>query len=158
MKMKYKNKMNEIQFFRNHLPCLRILKMIRRNKWFNPPDYRILKVIPGVPNRFRIVKNGPICLNFKGLSLISVFSTHPIFWLWICTIWFMTIQSETNNIKMSVLLLFVHAWVETFCRVITPKEYQGEMFWKTKIITFWPFWSRIGNSFLNHEAFSMIKL
>ena len=22
-----------------HLPCLRILKMIRRNKWFNPPDY-----------------------------------------------------------------------------------------------------------------------
>ena len=27
---------NEIQFFRNHLPCPRILKMIRRNKWFNP--------------------------------------------------------------------------------------------------------------------------
>ena len=23
--------------FRNHLPCHRILKMIRRNKWFNPP-------------------------------------------------------------------------------------------------------------------------
>ena len=28
---------NEIQFFRNHLLCPRILKMIRRNKLFNPP-------------------------------------------------------------------------------------------------------------------------
>ena len=27
----------EIPFFRNHLPCPRILKTIRRNKWFNPP-------------------------------------------------------------------------------------------------------------------------
>ena len=31
---------NEIQFFRNHLPCPWILIMIRRNKWFNPPAYR----------------------------------------------------------------------------------------------------------------------
>ena len=29
---------SEIQFFRNHTPCPRILKLIRRNKWFNPPD------------------------------------------------------------------------------------------------------------------------
>ena len=27
----------EIQFFRNHISCPRILKLIRRNKWFNPP-------------------------------------------------------------------------------------------------------------------------
>ena len=32
---------NEIQFFRNNLPCQLILKMIRFNKWFNPPDERI---------------------------------------------------------------------------------------------------------------------
>ena len=30
---------NEIQFFQNHLPSPRILKMIRQNKWFNPPVY-----------------------------------------------------------------------------------------------------------------------
>ena len=30
---------NEIQFFRNHIPCPRILKLICRNKWFNPPEY-----------------------------------------------------------------------------------------------------------------------
>ena len=29
---------NEIEFFRNHLRCPRILKMNCRNKWFNPPD------------------------------------------------------------------------------------------------------------------------
>ena len=29
---------NEIQFFRNHIHCSRILKLISRNKWFNPPD------------------------------------------------------------------------------------------------------------------------
>ena len=28
---------NEIQFFKNHLPCPWILKMIHWNKWFNPP-------------------------------------------------------------------------------------------------------------------------
>ena len=28
---------NEIQFFRNHLPCPKILKIIRQNKCFNPP-------------------------------------------------------------------------------------------------------------------------
>ena len=27
---------NGIKFFRNYLPCPRMLKMIRRNKWFNP--------------------------------------------------------------------------------------------------------------------------
>ena len=31
---------NEIQFFRNHLPCPWRLKKIRRNKWFNPPATR----------------------------------------------------------------------------------------------------------------------
>ena len=30
---------SEIQFFRNHIPCPRILKMICRNEWFNPPVY-----------------------------------------------------------------------------------------------------------------------
>jgi hypothetical protein len=34
---------NEIQFFRNHIPCPRILKLIRRNKWFNPPVYVLTK-------------------------------------------------------------------------------------------------------------------
>jgi hypothetical protein len=29
----------EIQVFRNHIPCPRILKLIRRNKCINPPDY-----------------------------------------------------------------------------------------------------------------------
>ena len=28
----------DIQVFRNHIPCPRILKLIRQNKWFNPPD------------------------------------------------------------------------------------------------------------------------
>jgi len=30
---------NEIQFFRNHLPCPWILKMIRQDKRFNLPVY-----------------------------------------------------------------------------------------------------------------------
>jgi len=30
---------NEIQSFRNHLPCPWILKLIRRNKLFKPPEY-----------------------------------------------------------------------------------------------------------------------
>ena len=29
---------SEIQFFRNHIPFPRILKLIRRNKLSNPPD------------------------------------------------------------------------------------------------------------------------
>ena len=36
---------NEIQFFRNHLPCPWILKKIRRKKLFNPPDIVILSVL-----------------------------------------------------------------------------------------------------------------
>ena len=28
----------EIQVLRNHIPCPRILKLIRRNKRFNPPE------------------------------------------------------------------------------------------------------------------------
>ena len=32
---------NEIQFIRNHLPCPWLLKMIRRNILFNPPDNRV---------------------------------------------------------------------------------------------------------------------
>ena len=34
---------NKIQFFRNHLLCPWILKMIRRNKLLNPPDYITVK-------------------------------------------------------------------------------------------------------------------
>ena len=28
----------EIKVFRNHIPCPRILKLIRRNEWFNSPE------------------------------------------------------------------------------------------------------------------------
>ena len=34
---------NEMQYFRNHLPCPRLLKMIRRIRLFNPP-------VKGTPN------------------------------------------------------------------------------------------------------------
>ena len=32
---------SEIQFFRNHIPCPKIMKLIRRNKWFNPPAHTL---------------------------------------------------------------------------------------------------------------------
>ena len=35
----------EIQVLRNHIPCPRILKLIRRNKRFNPPVYIGLAVM-----------------------------------------------------------------------------------------------------------------
>ena len=73
---------NEIQYFRNHLTCPWILKIILRNKWFNPPAQSpwlssIIKLIKTFFSTLWLISFLVSLFHLFYLTVLLFFCFHP---------------------------------------------------------------------------------